>query len=234
MMGFDPIYMIITAVAMGLSALTGSMLKKRFKEYSQMPMSSGLSGKEVAEKMLYDSGITDVQVISVPGQLTDHYNPQNKTVNLSDWVYGERTVAAAAVSAHECGHAIQHAQSYAWLTMRSRMVPMVGFSSKMSQFVIMAGFVLMAVAGQLGVWVLGVGIVLFAMTTLFSLVTLPVEFDASKRALAWLQTANITSGEEQKQASSALKWAASTYVVAALASLGNLFYFIMIFLNRRD
>ncbi len=232
-MYYDPFYMIVTMGAMFISQLIGGMLQRRFKQYSQETMASGMSGKEVAEKMLRDSGITDVQVISVPGQLTDHYNPQNKTVNLSDWVYGERTVAAAAVAAHECGHAIQHATSYSWLTMRSRMVPMVGISSKMSQFVLMAGLML-AFASPLGVWVLGVGIVLFALSTLFSFVTLPVEFDASNRALAWLDSAGITTGEEHKQAKDALKWAAMTYVAAALASLGQLLYFIMRFLQASE
>ncbi len=232
MYGFSPIYMIIIAVSMGASALVGNMLKRRFKEYSQIPMKSGLSGKDVAEKMLADNGITDVKVVSVPGQLTDHYNPATKTVNLSDWVYGERTVAAAAVSAHEVGHAIQHATSYTWLNFRSKMVPTVQFSGKMTQFVIMAGFAVMAFSGN--TMVLGAGIALFAVTTLFAFVTLPVEFDASNRALAWLNTANITSGEEHVKAKSALKWAASTYVVAALASLAQLLYYLMIFLNRRD
>ncbi len=234
MYGFDPIYMIITAVAFGASSLVSYMLKKRFKEYSAIPMRSGLSGKEVAEKMLRDSGINDVQVISVRGQLTDHYNPTNKTVNLSEWVYGERTVAAAAVAAHECGHAIQHATSYSWLNFRSKMVPTVQFSSRMTQFVLMAGFAVLAFSGN--AWVLGAGVALFAMTTLFSFVTLPVEFDASNRALTWLNTANITTGQEHEKAKSALKWAASTYVVAALASLAQLLYFLSIFMraNSRD
>lgn len=232
MYGMSPLYMLIGAVAFGASWFASFMLKKRFKEYSEMPMKSGLSGKDVAEKMLRDNGINDVTVMSVPGQLTDHYNPANKTVNLSEWVHDQKTVAAAAVAAHECGHAIQHAQSYAWLTFRSKMVPTVQISSKMTQFVMMAGFAILAFSGN--PWVLGIGCAFFAMTTLFSFITLPVEFDASNRALAWLNTANITTDQEHTKAKSALKWAASTYVVAALASLANLLYYLSIFMRARS
>ncbi|MCB0514621.1 MAG: zinc metallopeptidase [Bacteroidetes bacterium] len=215
--------MIIIAVSMGASALVGGMLRKRFKEYSQISLRSGMSGKEVAEKMLRDNGIDDVQVISVQGQLTDHYNPANKTVNLSEGVYAQRNVAAAAVAAHECGHAVQHAQAYPFLQMRSKLVPMVGISSNLAQYAIMGGIILYASSGI--PWVLMIGVALFAMTTLFAFVTLPVEFDASNRALKWMQSAGITTGQEQDKAFSALKWAAMTYVVAALASLAQLLYF---------
>jgi len=225
---FDPIYMILTAVAFGASALVSRMLQSRFKEYSQIPIA--LSGKEIAEKMLHDNGITDVQVISVGGQLTDHYNPANRTVNLSEVVYNERNVAAAAVSAHECGHAIQHATAYSFLTMRSKLVPVVNISSQWLQWVLMGGIALMAFSGN--TTVLWIGVVLFAVTTLFSFVTLPVEFDASARALAWLDGAGVTSSMQHEKAKSALKWAAMTYVVAALASLAQLLYWVYLAMSR--
>ncbi len=224
-MMFDPIFMAITGVSMLLSWLVGKRLQSKFAEYSQIPLPSGLSGAEVAEKMLADSGITDVKVISVGGQLTDHYNPGNRTVNLSEVVYGQRNVAAAAVAAHEVGHAVQHATAYRWLGFRSKMVPVVNISTKASQYVIMIGLGLAAASGG-NPTILLIGICLFAMSTLFTIVTLPVEFDASKRALAWLKTANIT-GNTQPQAKDALKWAAMTYVVAALASIGQLLYWVM-------
>jgi hypothetical protein len=192
-----------------------------------------MSGKEIAEQMLQDNGIYDVQVISTPGQLTDHYNPTNKTVNLSESVYHQRNAAAAAVAAHECGHAVQHAQAYSWLTMRSSIVPMVGVASKLSNFVIMMGLILSATGSALGSSLFLLGILLFATTTVFSVITLPVEFDASKRALVWLKTKNMVTSEELNGAEDALNWAARTYVVAALGSLATLMYFIMIFLNRR-
>lgn len=228
-MVFDPIYMLITFVAMGASMFVGSMLKKRFAEYTNVPIA--MSGKEVAEKMLRDNGIYDVQVISVGGQLTDHYNPGNKTVNLSEVVYNQRNVAAAAVAAHECGHAIQHATSYAWLNFRSQMVPIVNISANWMQWVLMGGIFLMSMGQS---WLLLIGIVMFAATTLFSIVTLPVEFDASNRALVWLDRANITSGMQHEKAKNALFWAAMTYFVAAVASLAQLLYFVMMFLNSRD
>ncbi len=228
-MVFDPIYMLITFVAMGASMFVGSMLKRRFKEYSQIPMA--MTGKEVAEKMLRDNGIYDVQVMSVGGQLTDHYNPANKTVNLSEAVYDQRNVAAAAVAAHECGHAVQHAQSYAWLNLRSQLVPVVQISANWVQWVLLAGILLMSM-GQ--TWLLLIGIMMFAFTTLFSLVTLPVEFDASNRALAWLNGSGITTSMQHEKAKNALWWAAMTYFVAAMASLGQLLYFIMIFMGSRD
>ena len=192
-----------------------------------------LSGKEIAEQMLKDNGIYDVQVISTPGQLTDHYNPTNKTVNLSESVYHQRNAAAAAVAAHECGHAVQHAQAYSWLTMRSSIVPMVGVASKLSNFVIMMGLILSATGSALGSSLFLLGILLFATTTVFSVITLPVEFDASKRALVWLKTKNMVTSEELHGAKDALNWAARTYVVAALGSLATLMYFIMMFLDRR-
>ena len=192
-----------------------------------------MSGKEIAEKMLSDNGINDVQVVSVKGKLTDHYNPVNKTVNLSEAVYAQRNAAAAAVAAHECGHAVQHATAYSWLTLRSQIVPAVGFSSKMSNFMIMAGLILMYSGSTLGSMLFLAGIVLFAMTTLFTFITLPVEFDASNRALAWLENKNMVTQEEHAGAKDALKWAARTYVVAALGSLATLLYFISMFLGRR-
>ncbi|MGB0929416.1 MAG: zinc metallopeptidase [Chitinophagales bacterium] len=228
-MYFDPIYMIITFAAMGASMFVGYMLKRRFKEYSELPMA--MNGKEIAEKMLQDNGIYDVQVMSVGGQLTDHYNPANKTVNLSEAVYNQYNVAAAAVAAHECGHAIQHAQSYSWLTMRSQLVPIVQISASWMQWVLLGGIFLMSM-GQ--TWLLLIGIMMFAFTTLFSIVTLPVEFDASNRALAWLNGANVTTSMQHEKAKNALWWAAMTYFVAALASLGQLAYFIMIFMGSRD
>ena len=208
-------------------------LKKKFAHYSKLHLRNGLSGKEIAEQMLRDHGISDVQVISTAGQLTDHYNPTNKTVNLSESVYHQRNAAAAAVAAHECGHAVQHAQAYSWLTMRSSIVPMVGVASKLSNFVIMMGLILSASGSALGSSLFLLGILLFATTTVFSFITLPVEFDASNRALVWLKTKNMVTDQELDGAKDALKWAARTYVVAALGSLATLMYFIMIFLNRR-
>ena len=207
--------------------------QQKFAAYSKLHLRNGLSGKEIAEKMLADHGITDVKVISTPGQLTDHYNPADKTVNLSESVYHERNAAAAAVAAHECGHAVQHAKAYEWLQMRSAIVPMVGVASKLSNFVIMIGLVLAASGSVLGTTLFLMGILLFATTTVFSFITLPVEFDASKRALVWLKTENMVTPQEYDGAKDALKWAARTYVVAALGSLATLLYFIMMFLNRR-
>lgn len=221
---------LISILIMGVSWYVSSTLQRRFKQYSQMPIR--MSGKEVAEKMLRDNGIFDVKVISVPGALTDHYNPLDKTVNLSDWVYAQSNVAAAAVAAHECGHAVQHNTAYNWLTMRSKLVPVVQVSSKYVQWVILGGLgVLMFTKSP---WILLIGIILFAMTTLFSFVTLPVEFDASARALKWLDSTQILVGEEHDKAKNALKWAASTYVVAALGSLVTLLYYISIFLGARS
>ncbi|MFC5048039.1 zinc metallopeptidase [Aquimarina hainanensis] len=227
-------YYILGGIIFLVSSLVSSRLKSKFKKYSNMYLSNGLSGHEIATKMLHDNGIYDVKVISTPGMLTDHYNPMNKTVNLSEGVYNQRNAAAAAVAAHECGHAVQHATAYSWLTMRSKIVPVVGIAGKFSNIVIMAGLVLTASASAIGSTVFLAGIVLFAMTTLFSVITLPVEYDASNRALAWLENTNTLTKEEHGAAKDALKWAARTYVVAALGSIATLLYFISIFLGRRD
>ena len=207
-------------------------LKSKFKQYSLVPTSSGLSGKEVAEKMLSDNGIHDVSVVSVPGFLSDHYDPTKKTVNLSADVYSGRNVSAAAVAAHECGHAVQHATAYSMLKLRSAIVPVVQISSKLSQWVIIIGLGLFTVGGG-NPTVLLIGIILFAASTLFSVITLPVEFDASSRALKWLDSSHIMFGEEHEKAKDALKWAALTYVVAALASIAMLLQYIMIYNDRR-
>lgn len=225
MVGMDPIYLIITGIAMLASRLVGGMLQKRFQEYSQLPIR--LSGKEVAERMLHEYGIDNVQVVSVGGQLTDHYNPMTKTVNLSEAVYNQHNVAAAAVAAHECGHAVQHAKAYGMLKMRSNLVPVVNISAKFMPIVLMIGIGLAASGIP---WLLLLGIAMFATTTIFSLITLPVEFDASNRALAWLRQDDITEGQIN-QAQNALWWAAMTYVVAALASVGQLLYYIFMFLR---
>ncbi len=226
------VYYVITFGFMIIGQLVSSTLKRKFKQYSAQPLGSGLTGRQVAEKMLQDNGITNVKVISVPGALTDHYNPADKTVNLSDWVYAERSVAAAAVAAHECGHALQHAQAYTWLQFRSKMVPAVQISSRMNMFILIAGLMLMASGGT--PYVLLLGIVLFSITTLFTIVTLPVEFDASNRALAWITSAGVVSNREHDEAKDALKWAAMTYVVAALSSVAQLLYFVMLFMGRRN
>jgi Zn-dependent membrane protease YugP len=222
---------ILSLVFMGLGMLVQYRLKGKFAEYSKVPTSSGLSGKEVAEKMLKDSGIYDVQVVSVNGFLSDHYNPLNKTVNLSPDVYTGTNVSAAAVAAHECGHAVQHATAYSMLMLRSRLVPAVKISSTLSQWVIIVGLGMLGFGGG-NQTVLLIGIILFAVSTLFSVVTLPVEFDASARALKWLDTARITNSTEQIKAKDALKWAALTYVVAALASIAMLVQYILIYQSR--
>ena len=214
---------IIALASWGVSAT----LQNKFKRYSKIPLRNGMTGKDVAEKMLHDNGIYDVKVISVAGQLTDHYNPANKTVNLSEPVFASNSVAAAAVAAHECGHAVQHAKAYAPLKMRSALVPAVSFASKWVQWVLLAGILLLQAFPAL-IWI---GIALFAMTTLFSFVTLPVEINASNRALAWLSNAGITDVSNQSQANDALRWAAYTYVVAALGSLATLVYYIIIALS---
>jgi Zn-dependent membrane protease YugP len=218
---------IVALASWGVSAT----LQSKFKEYSRIPLRNGMTGRDVAEKMLHDNGIYDVKITSVAGQLTDHYNPANKTVNLSEPVYASNSVAAAAVAAHECGHAVQHAKGYAPVKMRSSLVPGVSFASKWMQWVILAGIVFFQTFPQL----LWIGIAMFSLTTLFSFVTLPVEINASQRALAWLSNAGITDVSNHSQAREALKWAAYTYVVAALGSLATLVYYIMIALggNRR-
>ena len=222
--------MLVSLIFVGISMLVSYRLRSKFSEYSQFPLSSGLSGREVAERMLRDNGIYDVKVVSVDGFLSDHYNPADKTVNLSPDVFNNTTIAAAAVAAHECGHAVQHATAYRWLTFRSKMVPVVQVSSMLIQWVLLAGVLLINVFPSL----LLIGIGLFAMTTLFSVVTLPVEFDASRRALAWLGTTRITNAQEQPQAQDALKWAALTYVVAAIASIVTLVQYILMYLGARD
>ncbi|WP_320017742.1 zinc metallopeptidase [Labilibaculum manganireducens] len=213
-----------------LSWLVSSQLKARFKRYSQIPTANGMTGREVVEQMLRDHGVRGVRIGSVDGQLSDHYNPENKTINLSKDVYHGRSIAAAAVAAHETGHAIQHAEAYAWLQMRSALVPIVSFSSNWIQWLLLAGIVMVNAFPQL----LLTGIVLFAGTTLFSIITLPVEVDASRRALVWLKTSGITTYETQKSAFDALKWAAYTYFIAALSSLATLLYYVMIYMGRRN
>lgn len=220
------IYVIFIVIAL-VSYLVQSSLKSKFEKYSQMPI--GMSGKEIAEKMLHDNGIYDVKVLSTNGMLTDHYNPANKTVNLSESVYASRSVAAAAVAAHECGHAVQHATKYGALQLRSSLVPVVNFASQWMSWLLLAGILLIETMPS----IMLVGIVLFAMTTLFSFVTLPVEINASQRALAWLNNTGIVTGREHECAKDALKSAAYTYVVAALGSLATLMYYIMIFMGRR-
>ncbi|MFI8377530.1 zinc metallopeptidase [Leeuwenhoekiella sp. NPDC079379] len=231
MMGY---YILIGAIAL-VSWLVSNKLKSKFKEYSQIHLQNGMSGAEIARKMLSDNGISDVKVISVQGQLTDHYNPTNKTVNLSEAVYNQRNAAAAAVAAHECGHAVQHAQAYSWLTMRSTLVPVVSVASRMSMFVIIGGFVLMSIISSgVGFTVAVIGLGLFAMGTLFAFITLPVEYDASNRALAWLESSNMLTSQEHAGAKDSLKWAARTYVVAAIGSLATLLYFaLQVFGGRR-
>lgn len=221
---------IIMGAIMLASWLVSQRLKNKFDKYSKLHLQNNMSGAEIAEKMLADHGIRDVRVISTPGRLTDHYNPADKTVNLSEAVYNERNAAAAAVAAHECGHAVQHATAYSWLTMRSKLVPVVSFSSNIIQFVLIAGILLVNSFPQL----LLIGIVLFALTTVFAFITLPVEYDASNRALAWLDNKRMLTREEHAGASDALKWAARTYVVAAIGSLGTLLYYIMIYMGRRN
>ena len=218
---------------MVLSLIVSRVLNKRIEQYSKIPLTSGLTGKEVAEKMLRDNGIYDVSVTCIQGKLTDHYNPQDKTVNLSEGVYRSNSIAAAAVAAHECGHAVQHATAYRWLTMRSNMVPMVQFGSKWSQWILLAGIIILTFSTFIGQWVLIVGIALFALTTLFSLITLPVEYNASERAVAWLDNTGITSGQETAKAKDALKWAARTYLIAALSSLATLLYYISLVMGNR-
>lgn len=223
---------IVSVLFMIIGMVVQGRLKNRFAAYAKVPTSSGLSGKEIAEKMLQDNGIFDVEVISVQGFLSDHYNPKKKTVNLSADVFEGRNVSAAAVASHECGHAVQHATAYSMLKLRSALVPVVSISSNLAQWVILIGLGLFTFGGGNST-VLLIGIILFAMSTLFSVITLPVEFDASSRALKWLETSHITIGEEHDKAKNALKWAALTYVVAALASIAMLLQYIMIY-NSRD
>jgi len=222
-------FVIFIAFALA-SWYISNQLKRRFAAYSLIPTANGMSGKDVVQKMLRDHGIQGVTIESVEGKLTDHYNPANKTINLSEEVYYGKSVAAAAVAAHECGHALQHATAYQWLGLRSSLVPAVSFTSKWMQWVLLAGILLINTFPA----ILLAGIVLFAVTTLFSFITLPVEMNASNRALAWIGTSGATSSQTQLQAEDALKWAGYTYLIAALGSLATLLYYIMIFLGRRN
>ena len=222
-------YLIVAGLIMLFSWLVSRQLKNKFEKYSKLQLNNGMSGAEIAEKMLADHGITDVTVISTPGRLTDHYNPADKTVNLSEAVYNQRNAAAAAVAAHECGHAVQHATAYSWLELRSQLVPVVNIASNYVQWILIGGIFMMKTFPSL----LLIGIVIFAATTLFSIITLPVEYDASNRALAWLENKNMLTRDEQAGAKDALKWAARTYVVAAIGSIATLLYYIMIYMNRR-
>jgi len=224
--------MLVSFLFLGLSFLVSAVLKSKFTRYSKMPLSTGLSGKEVAERMLRENGIYDVQVISVDGFLSDHYNPLNKTVNLSPEVYHGNSISAAAVAAHECGHAVQHATAYGPLVFRSKMVPLVQVTSQWVNWILLAGVIALAMTQN--PTILLIGILAMGLTVVFTLVTLPVEFDASNRALSWLSTTNITNSQEYPKAKDALKWAATTYVVAALAAVVQLIQYVMIYLNSRD
>ena len=222
-------YLILAGAIMLFSWLVSSRLKSKFEHYSKLQLQNGMSGAEIAQKMLADNGIYDVRVISTPGQLRDHYNPVDKTVNLSEAVYNQRNAAAAAVAAHECGHAVQHAVGYEWLQMRSKLVPIVSVASGFVQWILLAGILMIKTFPSL----LLIGIVIFAATTLFSIVTLPVEYDASNRALAWLKNKNMLNRAEYDGAEDSLKWAARTYVVAALGSIATLLYYVSIYLGGR-
>jgi len=226
-----PGILIVSILFVGISMIVSMILKGKFKKYSKVPLVSGLTGKQIAEKMLQENGIFDVKVVSVQGFLSDHYDPTKKTVNLSPDVFEGRSVAAAAVAAHECGHAVQHATAYSWLMMRSKLVPLVQFSSNLVNWVLLIG-IFMAASGNTTLLLVGIG--LFALSVLFTLVTLPVEFDASNRALAWLNNTNVTNPQEYPKAKDALKWAAMTYVVAALAAVVTLLQYVMVFLGSRD
>jgi len=222
--------MVLAGIIMLMSWLVSNRLKSKFEFYSKLHLQNGMSGAEIAEKMLADNGIYDVKVISTPGQLTDHYNPADKTVNLSESVYNQRNAAAAAVAAHECGHAVQHATAYSMLQLRSKLVPIVSFASNIVQWILLAGILMVNTFPSL----LLVGIVIFSATTLFTIITLPVEYDASNRALAWLKNKNMVNQAEYAGAEDSLKWAARTYVVAAIGSIGTLLYYISIFMGRSN
>ena len=227
-------YILIGAIAL-VSWLVSNKLKQKFAYYSKRQLQNGMSGREIAEKMLADNGIYDVEVISVRGQLTDHYNPKNKTVNLSEAVYNQRNAAAAAVAAHEVGHAVQHATAYGALQMRSQLVPIVSVTSGMSQWLVIGGLVLGAAAGVgMGYWIAVAGLVFMGFATLFSFITLPVEYDASNRALAWLKNKNMVNQQEYEGAEDALKWAARTYLVAAIGALASLLYWALQVFGGRD
>ena len=225
-------YYIIGGLVMLVSLFVSNKLKSKFRHYSKLSLNNKMSGAEIAQQMLDDHGIRDVKVISVNGQLTDHYNPKDKTVNLSESVYAQRNAAAAAVAAHEVGHAVQHATAYNWLGMRSTLVPVVSIASRFSHWVIIGGIAL-AASSAIGNWLLLLGIIMYGMGTLFAFITLPVEYDASNRALAWFENNRMLTPEEHAGAKDALKWAARTYLVAAIGSLATLLYFLSIFLRRR-
>jgi uncharacterized protein len=226
-----PSILLVSLLFIGISMVVSLILKRRFATYSKIPLSARLTGKEVSEKMLRENGIYDVKVVSVEGFLSDHYNPLNKTINLSPEVYNNYSVAAAAIAAHETGHAVQHATAYSWLTLRSKLVPVVQFSSTLVNWILLIG-VIMASSGNSTLLLVGIG--LFALSVLFSIITLPVEFDASRRALAWLQQTNVTTATEYPKAKNALTWAAMTYVVAALAAVVTLVQYVLIYMGGRD
>lgn len=227
-------YILIGAIAL-VSWLVSNQLKKKFEFYSKVQLRNGMSGAEIAQRMLEDHGIYDVKVISTPGRLTDHYNPTDKTVNLSEAVYNQRNAAAAAVAAHEVGHAVQHATAYEWLTMRSKLVPVVSVSSGMSQWLVIGGLILGAASGSaFGFYIAVAGLIMMALATTFSFITLPVEYDASNRALAWLKKANMVGQQEYLGAQDALKWAARTYLVAAIGALASLLYWALQVFGSRD
>ena len=226
-----PSILFVSILFIGLSMVVSFMLKRRFAAFSKIPLAARLTGKQVAEKMLQENGIYDVKVVSVHGFLSDHFNPINKTINLSPEVYNNYSVAAAAIAAHETGHAVQHSTAYSWLTLRSKLVPAVQFTSSLVNWILLIG-VFMASSGNSTLLLVGIG--LFALTVLFSLITLPVEFDASKRALAWLQRTNVTTASEYPKAKNALTWGAMTYVVAALAAVVTLIQYVLIYMGGRD
>lgn len=225
-----PGYYLLGIVFALIGMFVQSTLKSKFQKYSRTRTSAGLTGREIAEKMLHENGIYDVKVISTAGELTDHYNPTDKTVNLSEWVYNERSAAAAAVAAHECGHAVQHARAYSMLTLRSQMVPLLSVTSRFMPWIILIGLF----ALRISTLPLTIGVILFGATTLFSFITLPVEFDASARALSWMKSSGVVTKEEYGQSKDALTWAALTYVAAALGSLASLLYYVSILNSRRS
>lgn len=224
-------YYLIAGIMFLVGMVVSGRLKSKFREYSEIPLGNGMSGREVAEKMLRDNGIYDVQIRPASGFLSDHYNPADKTVNLSPDVYEGRSISSAAVAAHECGHAVQHATGYSMLQLRSALVPVVQISTTLSQWVILAGLGFMF--GRGNATILLIGIILFAASTVFSIITLPVEYDASNRALRWMEASGVTNRAEHDKAADALKWAARTYVVAAISSIATLLYYILLFNNRR-
>lgn len=221
---------IIFIAVMILSWLVSNKLKRKFRKYSKIPLGRGMTGRDIVEKMLHDHGINDVRTVSVGGQLSDHYNPAKKSINLSREVYSGSSIASAAVAAHECGHAVQHAEAYSWLGLRSKLVPAVSFASRWVHWVLLAGIILI----ESMPWLLLAGIVLFALTTIFSLITLPVEINASKRALAWLSSSGITVYGTHEKAEDALRWASYTYLIAALGSIAALLYYVLIFIGIND